>query len=521
MQRYGDVWCAVCVGMLVFGMALFNSAAAKTETTTAITAAITLKPDSAELEAKTSLKPEAVNLQRAFYLQEVLGDLKGAALLYQHVAKHSKHKHLQAQALLRAAHCYSLIGANKQVASIHQRLLEDFAEFAQVQNVLQQSQSYLQQQGVELLPSPWRDGEVLEYESYDINGSLGKYTTRIKSELVSALGRQWKTENITVFAQKNEYRFEQSLSFDEANRFVSYQRHNFGRVLEALRANGTRISYDKPPNGISYEFEQNAAYLATDLVDILRRLPLHEHYRASLSLFDGGGVTAYRANIEVVDADVALEVPAGNFRAYQLKVTYVLNDIAVRDESYWIARDQRRLILQARQGELTTKLRNYRSAAAKQELAHVLSASLTINLPPRWLMYAVKSRALDGQNYVLLPFNGLSVAQYGINVAPRDNWQQVSLAELAEESIGWAEAYYLDYKLRPNSLSHIQLGDYSALRYQADYKTSYGDEVEDRSLFPNRQKKYTYHIVFYSSRQSAKIMQADHDYILDRLIKNK
>ncbi|MCX6622938.1 MAG: tetratricopeptide repeat protein [Acidobacteria bacterium] len=100
-------------------------------------------------------------LQKGIYTQETVGDLDGAIKIYrQVVTSSSESRAYAAQAQYRLGQCLLKKGAAAEATQAFKTLVSDYPEQTEL---VAKAKAYLPA-AFELLPAPWADGELLEYD---------------------------------------------------------------------------------------------------------------------------------------------------------------------------------------------------------------------------------------------------------------------------------------------------------------------------------------------------------------------
>lgn len=279
-------------------------------------------------------------LQKAIYTEEMVGNLEGAIQLYKQVVAAAKDvRPYGAQAQFRLGLCLLKKGNQADAVTAFKALIEQYPEQTEL---VAKSREHIAA-GVDLLPAPWSDGEMLEYRLKAPGGQIaatqvlavdrgGADTWLLSTGMylgVGTMASRIEVRRDNMRPVESRYR-----NFMLGDAHAIYEANRVKIELTGKRSN--TLELDKPV------YDNDSFY------SIVRRLPLAPGYKTGLRVISPLGATPVDVSVQVLGVE-DVETAAGKFQTYK-------TELSVMRQMFWISNDPRRLLVKYEAPGMTAEL---------------------------------------------------------------------------------------------------------------------------------------------------------------------
>jgi tetratricopeptide (TPR) repeat protein len=391
-------------------------------------------------------------LQKGIYLQETMGDLDGAIKIYKQVGQMAQQSRADAaQAQYRLGLCLERKGQQSEAARTFQKLTELYPDQA---DLVAKVKANLPS-GLKLLPAPWVDGEIL-----DFNFTMGnmppdsavnwRYVVRSSKTHPGS----WTFEQ-RIFSPVSMFNMQVDAERDTMRPVVSRMTNDmFPETLTTYRSGEARLEIKgKDPKTLKLDgsvFDEN------ELVPLLRRLPLTAGYKNSFPVLANPGAAVSTLRFSVA-AEESVKTPAGEFNAYRVELE--------GGATYWISTDPRHYPVKFEQtsvmsGQLSAIRRDDESSTYRND-----KLGFSINVPVGWtaVEFTIDSKLV----LQLVESDSLAVVDLTVEPAKPDAPPTATAMRAeAEEKAG--EKHYSEQTMRADSWQTRQIGGRPGASWIAD-----------------------------------------------------
>ncbi|WP_096085525.1 tetratricopeptide repeat protein [Agaribacterium haliotis] len=459
----------------------------------------------------------------AVYQQQTLGDLDAALAIYNKIIENAEDRKLVAFSMLNAAQCHVQLGDELIANALYETLKKDYSDIDGVQ-------AYLSQQGRspylspdELLPVPWQDGEVLQFTNYNLEERPFGYAVRTKTLTEVEGERAWQTDILFVSDQSNQFSHQEVESLEKSSAPIRYENSSYGIVYATIDIDKGKVTFENPHRGQKFDFEyEDNSYMGLEIDEIVRRLPLSEHYETRIKAIYPGNIGYFDVEIKVTDGNAELEFDGKSVEAWVLQVTSLSHKGDVLwQQQVWVGKDERRLPLKG-EGKMGSFVLSSADSNAAKQTSHFkvgyTSRNLNFELPPGWFGFTVYGRNDESQRAFFYSQDGRSSAVLGWKKDYEFDWSKDPLSKKTDESIKWAEGFVSNHEVKKDSFQLLSVAGSEAIRYQASFTGGGHDFIEDR-LWIKGDKPIFYSLVFNSSVAAFESERDDHQAILENFSK--
>lgn len=425
-------------------------------------------------------------LEQAIYTEEVLGDLDKATQLYQRIISDGhQSRTLVANALLRLAQCQQKLGNSTAASETFSRIKRDYADIEQVINSVKLFEAAQAERKLSLKPVPWYDGETLEYATYDANDNVSYYETQIITPLLGKNGeRQSKKEFIAMStARKNGHYFSLVVDDISGDLVSSQMQSSYDKGVTFTAKDGKSIVHNKN-NGLFTEAQRDDdAVDGAVFSEILRRLPYKVGYKEKLKVFNLNDLNHAEVIVEVIDDNVRINVPAGEFYTYHISTEWLFNGKSVSTQNIWISKDRNAKIIQSSAQNNTMKLLSIDAKTINETTEFQYKDKFKLTLPKQWIMFDMtlgnsKEMVLVPTPFDLRKLSAQITSRYEGNI----DWKKESVDIVAKWSIDFSKSYFKHFVVREESRKNFKIEGLPAYSFIADFKNGDIDMIEYRII---------------------------------------
>ena len=391
-------------------------------------------------------------LQKAIYTQETVGDLDGAIQLYKQVVSAAKDvRPYGAQAQYRLGLCLLKRGSPAEAAAAFKAVIEQYPE--QTDLVVKAREQLAA--GVDLLPAPWTDGEILDYR-LSPPGSTATATHVISIDRGTADSWQIKTCMYLGVGTMNS-RIE--VRRDNMRPIESWYRNFMMGDAHAVYQ-PTQVKIDQPgKTPITVDLDK-PVYDNDSFYSIVRRLPLAPGYKTSLRLISPLGATPVDVSLQVLGVE-DVQTSVGKFQAYKA-------EISVMRQTFWLANEPRRLLVKYEAPGMTAELAGIRQRNRLAPVTYTDAKGYTVELPAGWLTQPGPSASKD-TIFLLDPEAAASVIVWSGEKKVDAATIEASLGKEADQTLENRVKSIAGFKERPGSRQTRQINGHTALSLVADF----------------------------------------------------
>ena len=403
-----------------------------------------------------SAEPIADMLEKAIYTEETKGDLPAAIDLYKQILSESKSaRSAAANAQFRMANCYLKLGKQSEAIAAFRGVIESFPE---EQSLVAKAKEHVPAD-VELLPSPWVDGELTEMSMRLSSGlSIGRQFTSINAD--ERDGRRiWRIRNhsyVTLNGTSGVSRVD--VDATTMTPLSSRWRHSLLGDVTSMFA----------PDRVTYKFsnQEAAKTLAIDKpvydneesIHVMRRLPLAVGYHATLPIFSGLGAGLTPVEIKVTGRET-IEVPAGRFDCFRVELSV--------KQTFFYSADEHRYLVKFEAGGVsaeTVRIGELKPGARQHFVNEAAGVEFTGS--PDWLFFTAEE---EGETMVyLLDPAGAAIARIQL-IPPAKIEPNDSINQWLEADIERGRRIAKDLALRPEPGITPTIGGHPATGFVADF----------------------------------------------------
>jgi hypothetical protein len=405
-------------------------------------------------------------LQKGIYNQETVGNLDAAIQLYRQViASGSDARGYAAQAQFRLGVCLTKKGDSAEAMKAFQQLIADYPE---QKELVAKAREYMPAD-LKLLPAPWSEGELLEYELRTSGGAA------LTTMVLTVEANPARPQNL-IF-QNRAYTGGQPMQ----NSRVEVERESMRPVSLSyfnMALGETRIDYEagqarvqgkgKEPRTLALE---GPVFDNESVLFLVRRLPLSAGYKTALPLVSPIGMPV-KLEFAVLGTE-DIQVPAGKFHCYKFEFRGI-------PQTYWIAMDAPRQVVRFDVGTVSFELASARRVdpVAPVEYRDQYTG-LSLTATPGWIVQAPPESQSGEYTIRMLDPEAKAFAAVWEMVVKCDKAKIVStLQSQPEDKAKERRKMFKDYTVRPGSIELRQIGGQHALSAIADYTEGTAKKTE-------------------------------------------
>jgi hypothetical protein len=391
-------------------------------------------------------------LQKGIYLQETMGDLDGAIKIYKQVGQMAQQSRTDAaQAQYRLGLCLERKGQPAEAARTFQKLVELYPD----QTDLVAKVKANLPTGLKLLPAPWVDGEIL-----DFNFTMGnmppdsavnwRYAVRSSKTHPGS----WTFEQ-RIFNPVSMFVMQVDAEADTMQPVVSRMTSPmFPETLTTYQHGEARVDI-KGKDSKTLKLD-STVFDEEELVSLLRRLPLTVGYKNSFSVLANPGAVVSTMRFSVA-AEESVKTPAGEFNAYRVELD--------SGATYWISTDPRHYPVKFEQSSVMSGLLSAIRRDDESSTYRNDKLGFSINVPPGWT--AVEFTLNSKLVLQLVESDSLAVVDLTVEPAkPDPPPTATAMRAEAEKKVG--EKHYPEQTLRADSWQTRQIGGRPGVSWIAD-----------------------------------------------------
>ena len=400
-------------------------------------------------------------LQKAIYAQETVGDLESAIQLYKQIIDTAKDmRSYGAQAQYRLGLCLLKKGNQIEAMNAFKAVIEQYPEEKELVAKAREHVS----SGLDLLPAPWAEGEILEYRMklaggmtaatmvYSVDRGAAD-TWQLKTCTYMGTGVSWSR----VEARRDNMRPIESWMHNWmlGTAHAAYQGSQV--VLELKGKPASTVTLDGP----TYDNEE--------FYHLIRRLPLTPAYKTAISVISSLGGVAVNVTLQVTALE-DVETPAGKFQAYKV-------ELSTMRQIFWVANEPRRLLVKFEGPAFTTELVSIRNRDNLTPLTYSDPSGYSVALPAGWLTQPAPAPSKETV-FLLDPEMTANVIVWAGQKSADKAALESNLRSAAETVIENRVKGMPDFKVRPDSWQTRQINGRPALSLIADFTMLNRKQVE-------------------------------------------
>ena len=397
-------------------------------------------------------------LQKGIYNQETVGNLDAAIQIYrQVVASGAESRNYAAQAQYRLGVCLLKKGDNAGAVEAFEQLIADYPEQKELVAKARENMPA----DFKLLPAPWADGELLEYQM-KLGGGKEYGTMFFSVEPNPARPQNLLLQNRAYAgglpAQRSRIEVER-----ESMRPVSLNYFNLG-------LGETQIDYDTrqarvlvkgkeakllPLDGLTFDNEETTF--------LVRRLPLAAGYKIKLPLVSPIGASV-KLDLTVLGIE-DVQVPAGKFHCYKFQFEGI-------NQTFWVAMDAPRPIVKFEIGAaVSVELASMRRVDPLTPVAYRdAKTGLAVTAAPGWVL---KPNSIPQAEETSVQMMDPEVKAYAAIWGQNWKCDKATIAQQLRASVDEKAKtradIFKDYRVRPESVQLREIAGQQALSCIADY----------------------------------------------------
>lgn len=404
-------------------------------------------------------------LQKGIYNQETAGDLDAAIQIYrQVVASGTEARNYAAQAQFRLGVCLLKKGDNAAAVKAFEQLLADYPE---QKELAAKAREYMPAD-FKLLPAPWAEGELLEYEIKTGGGMIAG------TMLLTVEPNPARPGNLVL--KNRTYTPSYTGAGPTQHSRVEVERDSMKPVSLTyfnMALGQTRIDYDGRQARVQSKGKEasilplgDPTFDNEEAIFLVRRLPLAAGYKVKLPLVSPMGVPL---KLEVAVLGIEdVEVPAGKFRCHKFEFAGI-------PQKFWIAMDAPRPIVKIDVGAVSIELASMRRVDPLTPLEYRdAKTGLAVTAAPGWILKPnpMMSAADETSVHMYDPEVKAFAAIWGkMGKSEKSTREQRLRAEVDSKAKSRA-GVFKDYRVRPESVQLRQIAGQQALSCIADYSDS-------------------------------------------------
>lgn len=430
------------------------------------------------------ITPPSEILEKAKHAERVLGDLTLAQKLYTDVVNSQKiNQRILGEAYLGLANCLFLSGQVEQGKTLLNTIDSKFQDDEIILSQANELKTHFLSGLPELIPAPWKDGEVLQYvtkNSFDIRYF---YNTQIRTLADSKQGESphWRTEYIWVNAPVKGHGY-LSLKTDPETQEVFYsERSGVGYNKHILEEKNGDIIFREKHEQHNKVKKTSPLLSVDDYHGIIRRLPYSEGYASTFKIFSSELMTYLDMDVKTLATDETIQTEFGTYKTFKAKITTRNGDKVIEDAKVWIINDDSRILIRGNFGVYTMELTDTRNTLlSENNRIEVKKQQFALNLPPRWYLYDISDFAKEKYYGLVISLSDDIVVSHLVVREIRDmDIENTPLRKHEEWMTKWAKSQYNEYDVRKESFQEVQKGIFTGLTYVADYSSN-GKNISDQ-----------------------------------------
>lgn len=401
----------------------------------------------------------AALLEKGVYTEETRGDITAALAIYEQALEAAQaSESLAAQALYRMASCHLKQNDTAGATALLERIIEDYPE---QEDWVARARLLLPDE-LNLLPAPWRNGEVMILNlRFPAGTKVGM--SALFANLSSAANRQVWIVGRRLTAVGNQIASSVTTDALTFQPLKSHWKHSvIGEASAEFQPGLVKITSadgslkEVPLDKTVWDNEQ--------VLHLIRRLPLEAGYKATVRILSTLGGGAVIPIVAEVTGREEIEVPAGKFNTWKV----VLQPV---QQAFWYSADEHKYLVKMEAGGIVGELARVEHRVPGEPNIHGdPDLGFSLRVPRGWFIYEAEADKEERKKALLL-LDPKAAAINTLGVQPI-----TSLPEDARTLRSWAEnraehgsKFSRDYKVRPDSWTELEVGGYPALSFVADF----------------------------------------------------
>jgi hypothetical protein len=449
-------------------------------------------------------------LEKAIYEEETVGDLDAAIEIYHTIVDDAEadRPHV-AQALYRLGQCQLKAGHGETAAGTFRKLVDQYPDQAEW---VAKARTYLPDAtaaGLEVVPAPWNDGELLRFVVRTKRGTpVGDLTYSAQSTTVE--GRPaWRVETFMALPKPEVAKY----AFIDTDRDSSVPlRHKlYHSQLGSLRAeyvgNERRITMNRP--GEEPEpFTQKLSTVTFENEQVLylgRRLPLAVGYETLLTITGRPGMTA-TASLKVQEIE-NVAVPAGVFECFRVEV-----GVPPFVETQWFTTDANRYPVKVANPEIDVELTEISSLPRGPLHFEDPVTGISLTAPSGWDIQKSSFRFAEHEFFLLIFPPGMEAKAAA--VAQKLD-ERTSVREFAEADLGIYKSRRDSFQVHEDSWEELEISGAPAVGVMATLRAE-NQEVREYRVYVAGPSAY-YWFIYRATPDRFDSLKSDFDAIVHSL----
>ena len=430
----------------------------------------------------------AEQLEKAIYTEETVGDLESAITIYNKIiANADTDRNNIGRALFRQGMCYLKLNQHEKASVALKRLIQDYPDQTALTAKAQKTLDEFRLASLKLNPAPWTDGEVTRYRIISPAGTQfaaaeysaklhtvdGKLVWRLENYLAVALNfmQQFSRVDVTAEELKPLNGMVNNSLLGESNASYSPQQIKFKTNSAGQKSSHTLV-------------KGNTVYSDTQLLNLLRRLPLAEGYKAEVPGFlPAPNSGQLYTNKILVKEKKSVSVPMGVFDCFEVQVNMFSDSSPEIKRTIWISDDNSKQVVKIESNEGIMELVATTDYENSNPIAYQDSATgASIAAPRGWRVLNAGSPDPSFSMYVQVmapetKVSGLFVSKsLGGKVMPGLN-----IDRIVDGDLHILKGYFKNYTLRKEKTINHEISGFSAKSFVADYLYQNVNMVECRT----------------------------------------
>lgn len=424
-------------------------------------------------------------LEQAIYAEETVGNLHAAIKLYGQVIKEADAYGADAaNALYRQSICYQRLGQLEKSTETLNKLIASYPNQSEIVAKAKASLGKLSAQMIALEPAPWQDGEVLMYSLLSPSGAnLAGMTTSINAsqhegeavwhfEKYIAGPNRWYRS--VIASQEDFFPIKGSSVHSKlGNANVTFEENQITTIFKMGKKSEQITKISK----LVYDNEQ-----AQHLV---RRLPLAPGYSVTVTVYEPlfNSISDVKISVEGKET---LDVPAGSYDCFKLKLAVSKDGAHLDDQFIWVADNSSRYTVKFHTSEATIVLDRIKQMNSEGPILY--------DFPEHRLSFKTKrdrrvidiSYADDSVAFVLALLNPKFRASKIVLVViePGMDPERLMIPENKKKyHIRGLQRKGKEFSLRPDPVATPKVMGQPTVMYVADIKAGKKEMVESRIYF--------------------------------------
>src|SRR5882724_11549687 len=400
--------------------------------------------------------PVSELLEKGIYSEESKGDLDSAMKLYEQVVSESKTgQAVAAQAQYRLGVCYYKKKDFSHATEAFDKLLKDYPD---QKDWVNRAREYLVGAAA-LAPVPWVDGEELTLDIKFPSGfKLGTAIYTARSSEVNPL-KTWILGSRIFAGVQSFSRVE--VDAESFKPLSSRWKHTLISDVAATYANDHAVLRTVGKEGIKQLDLDGVIYDNEEAVQLMRRLPLEDHYKTSLRFLSSLAGTVVPVKLEVSGPE-KVTVTAGNFDCYKVELN-------IR-QTFWYSADAHRYLVKFAANGVVAELAAINQRKAGHPVNYQDSAhSFSITAPPDWAFCGIDKPDKGSAAVLILDPDATGLCSLKVlsleKLKPAErksarDWAQQLIADHSDEK---------DFKVRADSWKERAVAGHPGVSFIADY----------------------------------------------------